>query len=342
MKKISLLQYNALAFLLPITMFFGVGLSNISIHSKESFWISLIIGIILGSLIASGFNKVFKRNSQALVESANKFKSIFYIIMSLIFIYIGVSILINLITSIYLTEINPILLALPLLGLILYSAFNGKVIVARISVIILVFCIILAGSIILSLVSSVQIKNYLPLFNDSFVTVFLQGINFAVYSTSPLLLLSLYTPNEVDNIKKNSLLKTYLLSCLMVSIIFLLTIGVMGIDIVSLYRYPEYIVLKKVSYFRFLNNIENFNAFFWILTYLILIILSGNVLKESVSNITKNKWVFIGIVLIIFLLIIFTTFNNIAYILLLYKYESIILGGLIIIFFIINAKKITH
>jgi len=339
MKKISVMQYNALAFLLPITMFFGVGLSNISIHSKESFWISLIIGIILGSLIVIGFNKIFKNNNQALVESASKGKSIFYIIMSLIFIYIGISILINLITSIYLTEINPILLALPLFGLIMYSAFKGKVIVARISVIILVFCLILAGSIILSLVSSVQIKNYLPLFNDSFLTVFLQGINFAVYSTAPLLLLSLYAPNEVDNIKKYSLLKTYLVSCLMVSIIFLLTIGVMGIDIVSLYRYPEYIVLKKVSFFRFLNNIENFNAFFWILTYLILIVLSGNVLKESVNNIVKNKWVFIGIVLLIFLLIIFTTFNNINFILILYKYESIMLGGLILLFFTINAKK---
>lgn len=338
MKKISVMQYKALAFLLPITMFFGVGISNISIHSKESFWLSLIIGIIVGSLIVGCFNKVFRKNNQSLVESA-KIKSIFYIIMSLIFIYIGMSILINLITSIYLTEINPILLALPLFALIIYSAFKGKVVVARISVIILVFSLILALSIILSLVSSVQIKNYLPLFNISFLTIFLQGINFAIYSTAPLLLLSLYAPNEVDNIKKNSLLKTYLVSCLMVSIIFILTIGVMGIDIVSLYRYPEYIVLKKVSYFRFLNNIENFNAFFWILTYLILITLSGSVLKESLNNISKSKWFFIGIVLLIFLLIIFTTFKNITFILLLYKHESIILAGLILLFFIINAKK---
>lgn len=339
MKKISVIQYNALAFLLPITMFFGVGLSNISIHSKESFWISLIIGVILGSLIVYGFSKIFKKNDKSLVESASKGKSIFYIILSLIFIYIGISILINLITSIYLTEINPILLALPLFALIIYSAFNSKEIVARISVIIFVFCIILAGSIILSLVSSVQIKNYLPLFNNSFLTVFLQGINFAAYSTAPLLLLSLYAPNEVDNINKHSLLKSYLVSCLMVSIIFILTIGVMGIDIVSLYRYPEYIVLKKVSFFRFLNNIENFNAFFWILTYLILLVISGKVLKESINNITKNKLVFIGILFILFLIIIFTTFKNIKYILLLYKYESYILIGLILLFFIINIRK---
>ena len=55
MKKISVMQYKALAFLLPITMFFGVGISNISIHSKESFWLSLIIGIIVGSLIVGCF-----------------------------------------------------------------------------------------------------------------------------------------------------------------------------------------------------------------------------------------------------------------------------------------------
>ena len=135
------------------------------------------------------------------------------------------------------------------------------------------------------------------------------------------------------------MLKSYLISCLMVSIIFILTIGVMGIDIVSLYRYPEYIVLKKVSFFRFLNNIENFNAFFWILTYLILIVLSGKVLKDSVNNITKNKWIFIGVLILIFISIIMTTFRNINYILILYKYEVYVLAGLIILFFIINIKK---
>ena len=72
MKKISVMQYNALIFLLPITMFFGVGLSNISIHSKESFWISLIIGIVLGSLIILGFRKIFKLDAPT-AKKINKY-----------------------------------------------------------------------------------------------------------------------------------------------------------------------------------------------------------------------------------------------------------------------------
>lgn len=339
MKKISIMQYNALAFLLPITMFFGIGLSNIATSTKESFWISLIIGIILGLFIVLGFSKIMEREKESLIESANKKKSYFYIILSFVFIYIGISILTNFITSIYLTEINPILLAVPLIILLFYGAFKGKVIVARIAVLIAVFCIILALSIILNLIPEVEIKNYLPLFNDSVWKILLQGFNYASYSTAPLMLLSLYSPNEVDNYKNTSLIKIYLFSSLLVTIMFFLTIGVMGVDMVTLYRYPEYIVLKKVSFFRFINNIENFNAFFWILMYLLLIILAGTCLKESIEKITNKKWIFILVVLLIFLIIIFTTFRNINFILMLYKYQSYILAGLILLFFIVNFKK---
>jgi len=338
-KKISVMQYNAMAFLLPITMFFGVGLSNISIHSKESFWISIVIGIILGSFIVLGFSKIMENNTNSLIESASKKKIFIYILISLVFIYIGIAILTNLITSIYLTEINPILLALPLLILLLYGAFKGKIIIARISVLILIFALILALSIILNLIPEVEIKNYLPLFNNSIWDILLQGFNFACYSSAPLMLLSLYSPKEIDSYKNTSLLKAYLVSCLMVSIIFILTIGVMGIDMASLYRYPEYIVLKKVSFFRFINNIENFNAFFWILTYLFLIVIAGSHLKESIDKLTNTKWWFIGISIILFFSIVFTTFRNINFILLLYKYQSFILAGLILLFFMVNINK---
>ena len=103
MKKISIMQYNALAFLLPITMFFGVGLSNIATSTKESFWISLIIGFILGLFIVFVFSKIMERVRKSLIDSANKKKSYFYIFLSVVFIYIGISILTNLITSIYVT-----------------------------------------------------------------------------------------------------------------------------------------------------------------------------------------------------------------------------------------------
>ena len=73
--------------------------------------------------------------------------------------------------------------------------------------------------------------------------------------------------------------------------------------------------------------------------YLLLIVLSGTCLKESIENITSKKWIFILVVLLIFLLIVFTTFKNINFILLLYKYQSYLLAFLILLFFIINFKK---
>lgn len=340
MKKISLLQYYAIAFLLPIAMFFGIGLSNIVTEAKESFWISILIGVILGSLIILGFLKIFNSNKDiSLFESCKKSKSIFYIIISLVFLYIGISILTNFIISIYLTEINPIIIAIPLLFMMLYATSKGKVIVARVSVLILVLSALFAFGIILNLTPEFETTNYLPLFNIKFPTILLQGINFAIYSSSPLILLGLYAPIEVDNYKKYSLLKIYLISCLMLTIIFSLTVGVMGVEMTSLYRYPAYIVLKRISFFRFVNNLENFIAFFWILTYITLILVSGSCLKESVNNLYNKKWMFPLVILFIFLIIIFTTFLKIEFILYLYKYLSWILLGCILLFFLINIKK---
>ena len=230
MKKISLLQYYAISFLLPIAMFFGVGLSNIVTKSKESFWISIIIGVILGSLIILSFCKIFNNNKDnSLFSSSKKIKSIVYIVISLIFVYIGISILTNFIISIYLTEINPIAIAIPLLLLMLYATSKGKIVVARVSVLILALSLLFAIGIIFNLTPEFKITNYLPLFNVKFPTLLMQGVNFAIYSTSPLILLGLYAPNEIDNYKDRSLLKIYLISCLMITIIFSLTVGVMGV-----------------------------------------------------------------------------------------------------------------
>lgn len=340
MKKISILQYNAMAFLLPITMFFGVGLSSIVRSSLESFWISVIIGIILGSLIVAGFSKIFNRDKDKNLTTSSKLKSIGYILISLIFIYIGISILTNFIISIYLTEINPILIAIPLLLIMFYASCKGKVVVARVSVLIAVLSMIFALGIILNLTPEFKITNYLPLFNVKFQTVLMQGISFAIFSSSPLVLLGLYAPNDVDGYKKYSLLKIYLISCLMITIIFSLTVGVMGVNMTSLYRYPAYIVLKRISFFRFVNNLENFIAFFWILTYIGLIIVSGSCLKESVDSIGKKKWIYPIIVLMIFGVIIMTTFLKIEFILYLYEYLVWMLLFCIVLFFLINLKKI--
>lgn len=342
MKKISILQYNAIAFLLPITMFFGVGLSNIVRSSKESFWISIIIGIVLGSFIVLGFTKIFNRHKDNNLTSTSKLKSVAYALISLIFIYIGISILTNFIISIYLTEINPILIAIPLLFIMFYASSKGKVLVARVSVLIAVLSMIFALGIILNLTPEFEITNYLPLFNVKFQTVFTQGINFAIFSSSPLVLLGLYSPNDVDGYKEYSLLKIYLVSCLMITIIFSLTVGVMGVDMTTLYRYPAYIVLKRISFFRFVNNLENFIAFFWILTYIGLIIVSGSCLKESIDDIVKRKWIYPLIVLILFGIITITTFFKIEFILYLYKYLVWMLLGCIMLFFLINLKSLKN
>ncbi len=340
MKKISYLQYKAMSFLLPITMFFGIGLSNIVSKSEESFWLSILIGILFGTLILLIVNKIFMSNKRSILDNANKIEAIFYIFIAIIYIMLGISILNNLIVSIYLTEVNPFIISLPLILLIIYISYKGETIVARISVIILGLCLLLAFGIFLTLFSEIKLSNFMPFLNIPPLKIIGQGLRYGIISTAPLILLGCFGTDEIDNYKRYSIIKSYLVSSLFILTIFVITVGIMGVEMTKLYRYPEYIVLKRISLFKFINNIENFMTFFWILIYILFILMSGIFLKKSLQKITTKKWIFPLILTTLLFILYFTVFKQINYLLYSYKYQSHILAGCLLLFFIVNIKYI--
>lgn len=340
MKKISIFQYKCMAFLLPITMFFGIGLSNIVKETAESFWLSIIIGVVFGLIIVLGVEEIFTVDNEGIICKANKWQSFIYVLISIVFIMLATAILTNLIVSIYLTEVNPFIICLPLIIMMIYGAYKGEDTTAKISVILLIYCIILSICILLTLTREIKFTNFLPLFNTKPIKIISQSFNYAICSTTPLIILGVYGINNIENYKKNSLLKSYILSSLLILLIFGLTVGVLGVNMTELYRYPEYIVLKKISLFQFINNIENFMAFFWILIYIIFILLSGSFMKNSLENLSVKKWIFPTISLLILVVLYFTFFKQINYLLFLYKYQTYILSGCLGLFILINIKNL--
>ena len=339
MKKISLKQFQSIIFLLTITMFFGIGLSNIVRSCKESFWISVILGILMGSIIVLMFSKIWFSSSNALFIDNNKFKNICYIIIITFYTIVCLSTLTNLIVSIYLTKLSPFIICLPLIFLMIYGS-KDKEVLGRISILLLILCLILVSIIIATVSFQIKIDNFLPLFNTKWQIILKEACNYAFYSTSPLLLLSLYSPTEVNGIKKYSIVKTYFVASILILVAFLLTVGVMGTDLVNLYRYPEYIVLKIVSVFNFINNIENITAFFWIMIYIVFSLTTALSLKVTIQNLCNKKYLFPIYLFLILILLHFTTFKRITWLLFLYKYEAYLLLGCLILFFLINIKKL--
>ena len=307
-------EFNILNYLNSRALFMGIGLSKLLIQAHEYIWISLILGTIIGAILLH-FVK-FKMK-----------KSILNVVICSILFVIGLNILINMISTMYLTEMPKLLVGIPIILLVMYILNKREVIIYRVANILFVLNIFLYVVAMLSLVSDFHLENF-TYSNTPIQNVIFSALEFALFSTLPTLI------TRDENTANISLVKTYIISAITMGTWFLLTYGILGANLVDIYRYPEYIILKKISIMNFLENIENIVSFVWLFDIIIFLLCNGNAIKKNVD--TPRL---INILLPILLLI--TAFINRFYILILYiyKYSSIILLILAILLFVANKKR---
>ena len=307
-------EFNILNYLNSRALFMGIGLSKLLIQAHEYIWISLILGTIIGAILIH-FVK-FKMK-----------KSILNVVICSILFVIGLNILINMISTMYLTEMPKLLVGIPIILLVMYILNKREVIIYRVANILFVLNIFLYVVAMLSLVSDFHLENF-SYSNTPIQNVIFSALEFALFSTLPTLI------TRDENTADISLVKTYIISAITMGTWFLLTYGILGANLVDIYRYPEYIILKKISIMNFLENIENIVSFVWLFDIIIFLLCNGNAIKKNVDNPRL-----INILLPILLLI--TAFINRFYILILYiyKYSSIILLILAILLFVANKKR---
>ena len=307
-------EFNILNYLNSRALFMGIGLSKLLIQAHEYIWISLILGTIIGAILMH-FVK-FKMK-----------KSLLNVVICSILFVIGLNILINMISTMYLTEMPKLLVGIPIILLVMYILNKREVIIYRVANILFVLNIFLYVVAMLSLVSDFHLENF-SYSNTPIQNVIFSALEFALFSTLPTLI------TRDENTADISLVKTYIISAITMGTWFLLTYGILGANLVDIYRYPEYIILKKISIMNFLENIENIVSFVWLFDIIIFLLCNGNAIKKNVDNPRL-----INILLPILLLI--TAFINRFYILILYiyKYSSIILLILAILLFVANKKR---
>lgn len=307
-------EFNILNYLNSRALFMGIGLSKLLIQAHEYIWISLILGTIIGAILIH-FVK-FKMK-----------KSLLNVVICSILFVIGLNILINMISTMYLTEMPKLLVGIPIILLVMYILNKREVIIYRVANILFVLNIFLYVVAMLSLVSDFHLENF-TYSNTPIQNVIFSALEFALFSTLPTLI------TRDENTADISLVKTYIISAITMGTWFLLTYGILGANLVDIYRYPEYIILKKISIMNFLENIENIVSFVWLFDIIIFLLCNGNAIKKNVDNPRL-----INILLPILLLI--TAFINRFYILILYiyKYSSIILLILAILLFVANKKR---
>ena len=189
----------------------------------------------------------------------------------------------------------------------------------------MIFISIIIGILaILSIQKNIDFNNYLPMEMldkcDSLKCI----LSSAFYSVSPIILELTFL--KKDEVNKKAIILGYLIGSLTIFIMILCILGIFGGNFALLFRYPEYILLKKVNLFNQFEHLETFLSILWFNDLLITSLLAGLL----INKVFKGKWLYI--VSILHLCFVYFFFiSNYQHILLLYHCTFYVLGILTIL-----------
>ncbi|MDO4375624.1 MAG: GerAB/ArcD/ProY family transporter [bacterium] len=312
MKKIN--NFNVLQYMLSFGLFMGAGLSNILNLAKEDVWVCGIIGTVIGYIILFLFSKL----------NENSFK-ITSLIANIILLFFGLYSTTKLISSIYLSNTPIYFIMIPNILLVLYTVKKGLNSFLRASFVLFIFFMILMIFSAGMLAPSVDLDFFKPVLINGAGKIILGSISFAVTSAFPILLM--------PNFKAQYSSKCYLLSSINLLIVIVCTFGNLGPEMSELYRYPEYIVLKRISALNFIDNVEN-------ILFMIWIIVGFESSVTSSLNIVKlyGKKFFYIVILILYVLISFYLIDSYKVIDFLVRNYLIILSSAMGMYFLGKLK----
>ena len=329
-----------LAYFLSRSLFLGGGISTLFLKASKDAYIAIILGSILGIGVIYLISLVSKRIDQPLNEYLKE-KSILNISIRIIFIiyiifliFILLIILATFLYSYFLIFTPSIITCLPFVFLATY--LNSKSIknISLIAGVLLVLSLVLVFLKTILLANEFDFSNLLPILTVKPNKLFITAILFAVLSTAPFI----NTIDEHITFKEN--IKYYLISMLTIFIVVLTITIVLG-EMVNIYSYPEYSVLRKISLFKFIENIENFVSAGWFFDIFISLSVCSLKLKNLI-NVKSSLVPFIISLIILYIVNIFIA-NNFYNSMAIYKVFPIILGVfmaiLLILFMLKKSKK---
>ena len=321
-------EYLSLTNFFSKALFLGIGISKVLIDAKESAIFSIILGTIFGTIILFILNKLS-------FYKCNGIRKLIMFIIIYILLVIGLTEFTTLISSIYLIDIKKYILMLPTLAVILYM--NSKSIEVHYKVSSMLYGLSFTIFIIafFSLAPQIDYLNLLPLFNVSFKKILFTSLEFTLFSVVPNILLG-----GLDIKKDNKIIKRYLISNLLLSLVILVTQGILSIELVRMFKFPEYIVLKKISLLDFINNVENIISFIWIFTIFMYLSICSKELYDMAYDTFNNRYIY-PIFLFISTYFISNYFlDNVNCLLYLFNNLWLILLVILVIYILVNVKSL--
>ena len=312
-KKINYRGFASLIFFLSESMFIGAGLNQILNTSKNTSILSCIFGIMIGLIIFYLYYKLsdYERDLD-LTRKIEKLygKKLGNIINILIIISVGLFFTYTLwntevyIQNKYLDNTPSFVIILLFLIPIIYSLNKDFKVISKLSILIFIICLIEIILTIFGLISYLKIDNFKPFFLTDLKSTFKGTFYFISLFFTPIFLLLIVPKNSIDNPKKatNNIIKFILFSGLNILVMLIFIIGIFGIDFASTLNYPEFVLIKKINYFNFIEHIENILSTQWLFSLYVTACVCILFIKKYLENKNINtKFLYIFIIVTTFL-----------------------------------------
>ena len=351
MKKISYIELSSIFLTIIITFNCGINLYILKQDTGVNSWIAIILSYIIGliplaiTLYIANYHKelnLFEKNKHLFGDI---FGEIINIFISIILFIVALTILYNItsfITTQFLYRTPIIITATLLLILSIYCSIKEINVIAHISIILIIINLIMFILSNLSLISNIKLDNLLPILKINNFNLLLSSIKITIINILPIITILIIPKDKITNDQKYNkwLIISYIIGFIITLITIINTISVLGIYLTNTYEYSEYIVLKKVKLFGFLERTENIISMSFITHSYIYLTLIIYTIAKNIKPLNNRTFKIANIIISIFLIIAIklvftniTVFNNFTS-----KTFIYIISLLIIIYIIIFLK----
>ena len=360
MKKTSYLEIGALVIILTVTTFFGISVSILKEGAGINSWISALISYAIGFiplimiLYISNYRPDLNIHNKINTLFGNKLGFIINIILSILLISLGITILYN-INNFILSQFlyrTPFIISCSLfMLLIIYNANKGINVISKTALLLLTINIALYTINIGGLIENIDISNFFPVLKENTNNIIPTALKIASINYLPLLIILVIPKDKITVPSKynKTIIISYIIGAIISFGLVIATFGTLGINLINVFEYSEYIVLRKIKLLGFLERIENIISLQWIIgsyVYLTLIVytISKSIPLKSIKS-HKIINLIIGIILISLTILIFkdnTIFDTYTKNIFPYIISGILFIYIILIFKILISKKLKH
>ena len=324
--KLAVFSVNTISYALMSAFMLGISISNICVISKYDSWISMLLSILFGGIPLFFYLYVTdKEPNLSLPEINIKYfgklmgKCINILLLLFAFFYASI-VFINLTTFVssqYLNETPTKFIAIIFLISIIYLLTKGLTVIGRTSVILFFLGMSLELIAFIGLFPQMEINKLLPFMENGFAPVLEGSLMQVGYNILPIFFLSIIPKNDIKN-NQNYIRNTilfYLFTSLIAFFIIFITTAILNVNMIKLYQYPSFHLLKRISIAGFITRIESAVSLHWMINFFITISFVLYFVKEMIMKTWNQK-------------------NR--------KIELILLWGLIVLLYFVNGRLFSN